>query len=48
MSEFSNLLNRYIHQKGYSIRSLAKRAGIPVATLTKLCSGIVSTVSPTC
>lgn len=39
MSEFSNLLNRYIHQKGYSIRSLAKRAGIPVATLTKLCSG---------
>lgn len=39
MSEFSNLLNRYIHQKGYSIRSLAKRAGIPVATLTKMCSG---------
>lgn len=39
MSEFSNLLNRYIHQKGYSIRSLAKRTGIPVATLTKLCSG---------
>lgn len=39
MSEFSNLLNRYIHQKGYSIRALAKRAGIPVATLTKMCSG---------
>lgn len=39
MSEFSNLLNTYIHQKGYSIRSLAKRAGIPVATLTKICSG---------
>ena len=39
MSEFSSLLSSYIHQKGYSIRSLAKRTGIPTATLTKICSG---------
>ena len=39
VSEFSNLLSSYIRQKGYSIRSLAKRTGIPSATLTKICSG---------
>lgn len=39
MSEFSLLLNDHIHRKGYSIRALAKRVGIPAATLTKLCNG---------
>lgn len=39
MSEFSNLLNQYIHQKGGSIRALAHRLGMPAATLTKLCNG---------
>lgn len=39
MSEFSTLLNSYIRQQGYSIRGIAKRLGIPAATLTKLCNG---------
>lgn len=39
MSEFSAIFNGYIYQKGYSIRSLSKRLGIPASTLTKLCNG---------
>lgn len=39
MSEISVLLSEYIHQKGYSIRALAKRLNIPAATLTKMCNG---------
>ena len=39
MSEFSTLLSGYIRQKGYSVRALAKRMGVPTATLTKLCNG---------
>ena len=44
VSEFSLLLNRYVHQQGYSIRSLAKLVDIPAATLTKLCNGTRSPV----
>ncbi|HJD21110.1 MAG TPA: helix-turn-helix domain-containing protein [Candidatus Gemmiger faecigallinarum] len=39
VSEFSTMLNGYIHQKGYSVRALARRLGISAATLTKLCNG---------
>lgn len=39
MSEFSTMLRGYIHQKGYSVRSLAQRLGMSATTLTKLCNG---------
>lgn len=39
MSEFAAIFNGYIRQKGYSIRSLSKRLGVPSSTLTKLCNG---------